>query len=72
MILKRLWFSSYKGRDYIDLEIILLWIIYLIFVKGGKGKGKCFVKINIVGDGEFKFKKVKNMDIEFEEFIEDG
>ena len=72
LILKRLWSSSWKGRDYTDPEIILLWIICLIFAKGSKGKGKRPAKKNTADDGEPKSKKAKNADPEAEESIEDG
>lgn len=49
-----------------------MWIIYLIFAKGGKGKGKCPAKKNTADDGEPKSKKAKNADPEAEESIEDG
>lgn len=49
-----------------------MWIIYLISVKGGKGKGKRPAKKNTADDGEPKSKKAKNMDVESEESIEDG
>lgn len=50
----------------------MLWIIYLISAKGGKGKGKRPAKKNTADDGEPKSKKAKNMDVESEESIEDG
>lgn len=51
-----------------------MWIIYLIFAKGGKGKGKGKrpAKKNTADDGEPKSKKAKNADPEAEESIEDG